>query len=125
MVQRLLLGSLLCACAAACASSDDTVGKDPDATVGENRDSAALTDARGGGDIGTNCMATSECKSGLQCLEYAEFGNLGCRVRAKQCTLACDHPFGLTSDPYAGGLPASFPAGCTQFPQNPPPADCP
>lgn len=44
---------------------------------------------------------------------------------AAQWQFLKDHPFGVNPDPYAGGLPASFPSGCVQYPLDPPPADCP
>jgi hypothetical protein len=44
---------------------------------------------------------------------------------AAQWQFLKDHPFGFTSDPYAGGFPASFPTYCTKYPPPTPPSTCP
>jgi hypothetical protein len=36
-------------------------------------------------------------------------------LTAAQWQFCKDHPFGIKTDPYAGGLPGSFPAYCTQY----------
>jgi poly(3-hydroxybutyrate) depolymerase len=43
---------------------------------------------------------------------------------AAQWQFLKDHPFGFTSDPYANGLPASFPSGCVKYPPATTPPRC-
>lgn len=44
---------------------------------------------------------------------------------AAQWQFLKDHPFGVNPDPYAGGLPSSFPTYCTQYPVADQGAMCP
>lgn len=57
---------------------------------------------------GAECHATSECDTGLDCLDLAQFAGSACTVIAKTCSKTC------TGDPGCADLGAGYKcfAGC-------------
>jgi hypothetical protein len=57
---------------------------------------------------GAVCKQSSECESGLSCLDVAQFNGTTCTVIGKSCSIVC------TGDPDCAALGATFKcfAGC-------------